>query len=522
MTAAVWMDIPPEFLSTSLYTGPGAGPLIAAAAVWHALSALYAAAALELMAMLAAMQAGMWQGPSLESFVAAYAVFIAWLMQASAASAVAAAQQETVATAYTTAVAAMPTPLELTANRVLFGDLVVTNFFGVNIVPLSVTEAKYIEMWIRAATVMAFYELVADTAVPATEPTAPAPQILQLDAPISPAVAADSPPSDVTEESFADTLRNFTGGLVNWDPEEGTVNGLDYDSYADPGDPLWWIARVLEIGQDFQEFKDLLSANPGGAILFLAYVVLLDWPHHILQLITWLAQNPLVWGIALTQVAAGVGAATGLVGLAGMGAQAAALPEAVPVLEPVAAVPAISSAPGTSPALAAPATAPASSPSPPTATGSAASAPLAAGGGGGFPPYLIGDWGPGVGFGSGMSARAKSREPVCDTAAAAAAAQASARDQARARRRRRTAVKEHGHRDEFIRHTMDSGPAAPALDAEASDQGVGRLGFAGTVRKELAVAAAGLTTLVSDELHGGPRMPMVPGTWDGDPEALGG
>jgi PPE-repeat protein len=50
----------------------------------------------------------------------------------------------------------------------------------------------------------------------------------------------------------------------------------------------------------------------------------------------------------------------------------------------------------------------------------------------------------------------------------------------------------------------------------ASDQGAGNLGFAGTARKESVAGAAGLTTLAGDEFGGGPRMPMVPGTWDPD------
>ena len=59
-----------------------------------------------------------------------------------------------------------------------------------------------------------------------------------------------------------------------------------------------------------------------------------------------------------------------------------------------------------------------------------------------------------------------------------------------------------------------AGPAGGR--AVASDRGAGNLGFAGTAVKETAAQAAGLTTLVGDEFGGGPRMPMVPGTWDSD------
>jgi PPE-repeat protein len=61
----------------------------------------------------------------------------------------------------------------------------------------------------------------------------------------------------------------------------------------------------------------------------------------------------------------------------------------------------------------------------------------------------------------------------------------------------------------------------PGGQTVASEQGAGNLGFAGTARKETAAQAAGLTTLAGDEFGGGPRMPMVPGTWDPDGAAEG-
>jgi PPE-repeat protein len=54
----------------------------------------------------------------------------------------------------------------------------------------------------------------------------------------------------------------------------------------------------------------------------------------------------------------------------------------------------------------------------------------------------------------------------------------------------------------------------PVAVAAASDQGAGSLGFAGTIRKEAAAEASGLTTLTGDEFGSGPQMPMLPKTWD--------
>jgi PPE-repeat protein len=49
-----------------------------------------------------------------------------------------------------------------------------------------------------------------------------------------------------------------------------------------------------------------------------------------------------------------------------------------------------------------------------------------------------------------------------------------------------------------------------------SERGGGALGFPGTAAKETNTAATGLATLSDDEFGGGPRMPMMPSTWDTD------
>jgi len=578
MTAPIWMAAPPEVHSALLSSGPGPGPLLAAAESWHSLSTVYAETAADLAALLTSVQAGTWEGPTAAAYAAAHAPYLAWLTEASVNSAVTAARQETAAAAYSIGLAAMPTLPELAANHATNAVLVATNFFGINAIPITVNEADYVRMWIQAATVMTGYQAVATAAVAASPQTPAAPQIEKA----NPASIVSNvgnriynwleslplPPD--TENEVLQWLEQI-GYLNFWNKYLEPLSNAFFNSpyfqamFAgfDPylpllGNPLIFftpfniafaLGYPLDIGSYIAFLSEtfsfialdltaaVASGNPatiGFTILFTTVEAVGTIITDTIALLKTLLEQFIVLlipviapllTVQLASLAAGT-AVTPVAGLSGLAALAAIPPPVPPppILPPVGAlVPSLpnpTSAPVPAPA-AAHVSVPVDSPqlppgtAPPAATGSGIGMNMGMGAGMENYGYLVGELSAVASRAAGIGARKMA--PLSDAAKAAAVA-ATPQGPVQRQRRRRPKTQMLGRGYEYMDLECDDAASSgePVAAVTASGTGAGTQGFAGTATKAGAGQAAGLATLADDALGGGPRMPMMPATWGAD------
>src|SRR5438105_3320357 len=98
--------LPPEINSGRMYTGPGSGPMLAAAAAWSGLAADFQSAAAGHRSVITELTSGPWLGPASESLLSAVTPFITWLDGSAVEAGEAASQAFAAAAAYEAAFAA--------------------------------------------------------------------------------------------------------------------------------------------------------------------------------------------------------------------------------------------------------------------------------------------------------------------------------------------------------------------------------------------------------------------------------
>jgi PPE-repeat protein len=164
--------LPPEVNSGRMYAGPGAGPMLAAAAAWDGLAAQLHLTAASYSSEISGLAAG-WQGPSSAAMAAAAAPYVGWMSTTATQAEQTAAQARVAVVAYETAFAATVPPPVIAANRALLMSLIATNFLGQNTPAITATEAHYAEMWAQDATAMFAYAGSSATASGVTPFTQP-------------------------------------------------------------------------------------------------------------------------------------------------------------------------------------------------------------------------------------------------------------------------------------------------------------------------------------------------------------
>jgi PPE-repeat protein len=148
---------PPEINSGRMYTGPGSGPMMAAAQAWGSLADELYTAASAYQSVVSELTSGAWSGPSSEAMSAAAGAYVEWLSATAAQAEQTATQARAAAAGYEAAFAMTVPPAEIAANRSLLAVLVATNFLGINTPAIAATEAQYAEMWAQDAAAMYGY-----------------------------------------------------------------------------------------------------------------------------------------------------------------------------------------------------------------------------------------------------------------------------------------------------------------------------------------------------------------------------
>ena len=202
---------PPEINSALMYSGSGAGPLMAASSSFSALSSELSSNAASYESIISQLGSE-WTGPSSTAMAASAQTYIGWLTTTSTQLQEAAAAATSSAAAYEAAHAATIPPPVVTANRVQLATLVATNILGQNTPAIMANEAMYAEFWAQDAAAMYGYSAAASAAssalTPLTDPT-------ENTNPTGPGQQVAAVSQAVSSNGTSSTLNNALSGTQN-------------------------------------------------------------------------------------------------------------------------------------------------------------------------------------------------------------------------------------------------------------------------------------------------------------------
>jgi PPE-repeat protein len=203
---------PPELNSALIYSGAGAGPLMAAASSFNNLSSELTSNAASYQSVISQLTGSEWTGPSSEAMSAAAQPYITWLDTTSAQLRVAATQATASAAAYEAAFAASIPPPVILANRTTLATLVATNILGQNTPAIAANEALYGEFWAQDAAAMYGYASSASAASSTLTPLTPPAQNTN---PAGQGQQAAAVSSAAGNNGASSALNQSLGGLQN-------------------------------------------------------------------------------------------------------------------------------------------------------------------------------------------------------------------------------------------------------------------------------------------------------------------
>lgn len=268
-----------------MYTGPGAGPMTAAAAAWDALAAELHTVGVSAQAAVAGLTETSWQGPSATAMSAAVAPYLSWVHTTAAQAEETAAQLRAAIVAYEAAFTATVPPPVIAANRSLLMSLVATNILGQNTAAIAATEAHYVQMWAQDVAAMVGYAAAAAAATAVTPFSEPPPtsqtmaadaagagahgaglptQLAQLSTVVPAALQQLVVPAAAPATLAAPAAASAPSGLIS--TLTGAFSPIGVGAIAGVG----WLAamQVLGLSQNGAGVSGLLSGHPhpGGVL----------------------------------------------------------------------------------------------------------------------------------------------------------------------------------------------------------------------------------------------------------------
>jgi PPE-repeat protein len=222
--------LPPEITSSLMYSGAGAGPLMAAAAAYANLAAEVSATANQWESIISLLTTEQWTGGGSAAAATAAQPIVSYLTETATTLEQASAQATASAAAYEAAFAATVPPPVIATNRATEAALVATNVLGQNTPAIAALDAQYAAMWVQDATMMATYQASSTAAsaltpvTPLTTTTAPGAQTvsaLDVTAPITTAAAAALP---FQSANLLQSIDGFLGTPAVLNGINGAVN----------------------------------------------------------------------------------------------------------------------------------------------------------------------------------------------------------------------------------------------------------------------------------------------------------